>query len=476
MDNINNEPDSIEWKFNEAESIEQWKEFLRRWPIDKIKNLELKDYTSYGTGKSFIYDLEFGIAGGLGGISGSTAIKFGIYAHNPNTDAKKEEKYSWSKRKYDSADEAFNDVKKKILQIIEASKSGNLQAIDDIEFAHNVKWKIAFLYQFGDTLPDNFGNFKIISVYKRESLATYIESKGTKPDSDKTSDYYKTIVEFDANNDKFSLWKLSKIVWHEYAKKYRDIAKLEQELLNKINSKVTNIQSTGVSTEIIEGNIAEISKIAEDYDNEISKLEYELKNKELKDKESKFKKAENDRIRLENDRIRLENEGKKTQDQIKNITTYVEHAKREEIYSFCFKIFAIIFTILLIIFNIFINYIYITNIQLFQDNLIYLIAKSVFINILPIFLISYLMKQSGTHRESQLIYRQRALSLSNYNELLNNIINNDNKDKLLLNISNILFADRLTLGKDKSEKGEKGEMLNFDKTIELYKLFKDINK
>jgi len=113
-----------EWKwYNENEREEKHSDFLKKFPLDEIENINIDDYVqgkpdpSSGDAnrKTFCYYLEH-IAIETGSISGSTADKFGIYYDN-----KKTFDYIF-KKTHSSSEEAFNAVKHEIRTVLEAGK------------------------------------------------------------------------------------------------------------------------------------------------------------------------------------------------------------------------------------------------------------------------------------------------------------------------------------------------------------------
>ena len=146
-----------------------WDEFLADWPISRLREIGLEEYTKAGSTDTFTYALEVKFAN-LGSIWGGSAFKFGIFSRNPNgklKDYKPNSKqigtseYAWYRKFGLTKDDAWNTVKEKIVLIAEAAASGNFAAVDKIDFPHVVKWKIAFLYQ-------DRTNIKIVDIYKQE--------------------------------------------------------------------------------------------------------------------------------------------------------------------------------------------------------------------------------------------------------------------------------------------------------------------
>ena len=134
----------------EVERQALWDEFLARWPKHELSNLTLEEYVSVNNNDTFTYWLETKTRE-LGSIQGNTSAKFGIYKRG--SDGKEQggiehgDVYSWRTRYGSNESEVFNYVKTVLIEISQAAEQGDLQAIDAIDFAPLVKWKIAFLYQ-----------------------------------------------------------------------------------------------------------------------------------------------------------------------------------------------------------------------------------------------------------------------------------------------------------------------------------------
>lgn len=157
----------------DAQDIQKWEEFQKRWSIEKVQKMTLEEYSKAKKNQtnenedSFTYWIEQELKI-LGDMRGGNASKFRIY--NKATDEKssikgciESEGYVWRSKYGETKEEAFESVKAKILDVIECSEKNQLEKIDDIELGEVYKWKIAFCYQ-------DIENPKIIPIYKREIL------------------------------------------------------------------------------------------------------------------------------------------------------------------------------------------------------------------------------------------------------------------------------------------------------------------
>jgi len=146
-----------------------WDDFLAEWPLDRVREMTLTGYTNLNRKDAYIYWLEKRLEK-LGSIWGGSAFKFGIY-HRDDTKVKEPtmgkiwgETYAWSKKYGSTEQEAFQTVRSRIVQVIEAVQLGNLDLIDNIDFSLGLKWKIAFLYQPREN-PTIFPIFKYDSLF-----------------------------------------------------------------------------------------------------------------------------------------------------------------------------------------------------------------------------------------------------------------------------------------------------------------------
>lgn len=133
-------------------------EFLKRFPLEKLKDMTLDQYTNLNRSDSFCYWLEFK-SKILGSVGGSNSYKFGIYRYNQkpkdNTNCLYDDKYTWWAFLGETASEAFEKVKKAVITAAESGRNGNLNDIEAInnEIGPMIKWKIAFIYSNETIIP-----------------------------------------------------------------------------------------------------------------------------------------------------------------------------------------------------------------------------------------------------------------------------------------------------------------------------------
>ena len=148
-------------------------EFLSTWPLERVKKMTIDEYTNLNKDDSFCYWLEKKTEI-LGSIWGGSSFKFGIYKRR-NTDREFEKnaisdgEYAWLDKYGKERDEAFNNVKNIIIDIIKKSQAGDFKAIDSIDLGNAIKWKIAHLYS-DNRILNVFSKEKLIEIAKKLSI------------------------------------------------------------------------------------------------------------------------------------------------------------------------------------------------------------------------------------------------------------------------------------------------------------------
>lgn len=134
-------------------------EFQQKWTKEKVQNMTLEEYTGIGGAESnrndFTYWIEIKLKD-IGSCRGGSSNKFGIYKSKNN-------EYKYAKKYGQTPEEAFKNIKDKILQIIDFSQNNELEKIDSIDLGIAYKWKIAFHYQKVDDM-------KILPILKEEAV------------------------------------------------------------------------------------------------------------------------------------------------------------------------------------------------------------------------------------------------------------------------------------------------------------------
>lgn len=142
--------------------------FVETWPIERVRNMRLEEYNQQGSKDTFCFMLEYGTRQ-LGNISGHAfSSKFEIYERKDKNNIPKskdygyDSDYTWRNRAgvIKTKHEAFEYTRSIIVEVIEASKVGNFNAIDGKKLAPLVIWKIAFLYS----------DKKLLSISDRQAV------------------------------------------------------------------------------------------------------------------------------------------------------------------------------------------------------------------------------------------------------------------------------------------------------------------
>lgn len=160
-----------------SELYKLWDEFLVSWPVERVRNMTLDEYTEAGNQDAFIHWVEFKTKP-LATISGTSSFIFGIYSRKDQSFKNNsmhhiyEDQYAWRSAYGKTKEEAFSHVKSETIKIIEAVQSNQLYLINDVDLFKTVKWKIAFLYQDRE-------NIKIVPTFAEQRLRflTGIEQK-----------------------------------------------------------------------------------------------------------------------------------------------------------------------------------------------------------------------------------------------------------------------------------------------------------
>jgi len=144
-------------------------EFLRTWPLERVKAMTLSDYTHAGADNTFCYWLDRKLED-LGSIRDGSSFKFGIVsrANLVTKENDKSHKYSenhaWLSKYGRTPDEAFTKIRSLIAEVIQAAQNGQATVIQNIDLESTFSWKIAFHYQ-------DFHNPWILPIFCPKALA-----------------------------------------------------------------------------------------------------------------------------------------------------------------------------------------------------------------------------------------------------------------------------------------------------------------
>ncbi|MEZ9240172.1 hypothetical protein AB4116_11425, partial [Vibrio splendidus] len=151
-----------------------WDSFLAEWPVERIEAMTLAEYVSVEDKSTFTYWLETE-AIDLGSIKGGSSEKFGIYKRadsnkrNGRNNYSHDDTYTWHSKHGEDASAAFANIKQSILDVIKAVRANDLNAIEVINVAPTLKWKVAFIYQ---------NRFKpsVLNIYKASVLRRAVKN------------------------------------------------------------------------------------------------------------------------------------------------------------------------------------------------------------------------------------------------------------------------------------------------------------
>ncbi|EPJ0811892.1 McrB family protein [Campylobacter jejuni] len=280
------------WNLDEKKLQEMHDGFLNFqevWTLEKVKNMTLEEYTNIKKDNPNRDDFTFWIESkldNLGSIWGGSAFKFGIYRRNDESQKESSngrlysQNYAWIAKYGNNENEAFNNIKEKIIQIIQASQDNNLKTIEKIDFGDAIKWKIAFHYQ-------DVKNIKIVNIFSKNVLD--LISLNEFKEKLKIYQIHKKLLE----NKNLSLVKMIENIaiplWNKYGmnsqhyidkmknlfSEYLNKKKLDKNTINKYIQVIENI-----SKEFLKENLYSCDLFS--FDQNINKLnkneEFELKN------------------------------------------------------------------------------------------------------------------------------------------------------------------------------------------------------
>lgn len=168
----------IKYKSNISRLHNSWGEFLKEWPLDRLSDMSINEYTDTNNDNTFTYWIERKLLD-LGSIKGGSSFKFGIFKRDDkSSDSNKNnlmytQEYVWYKKYGTTPEQAFESIKNIIVKVAVSAREGRYDDIDNFDLGDAVKWKVGFLYQSQDK-PG------IISIYKKENLQSACNLKREK--------------------------------------------------------------------------------------------------------------------------------------------------------------------------------------------------------------------------------------------------------------------------------------------------------
>lgn len=163
---------------NELQKL--YDQFLEKFPLDKLRDMQLNEYTNSKENEPFCYWLEFKLKD-LGGIRNGSSYKFGIFKHSTINESSKykslsDDEYTWTRMLGDSREDAYKIVLNEVVRVAEAAHEGKFEEIDRTDYNiiwPSVRWKIAFLYS-----PGRLDDKKILPIYGLKHLRKIASEKG----------------------------------------------------------------------------------------------------------------------------------------------------------------------------------------------------------------------------------------------------------------------------------------------------------
>lgn len=214
-------------------------EFLNRWTRQNVEQLILKDYVDVKNKDTFCYwvETETRNLGSIKGLIGS--IKFGIYKRKSEKKDERpknyenDDEYSWQKHFGKTRQEAFENVKKEILQIIDFSQTGNFKAIDELKLPRIFRWKVAYLYS----------NERLLPIFSQEVLHRIANGYGLKV-TNKTD--VSKIQEFVLQKKPvdITIQEFSEKLWKEFGEKEKKQSSNQKSKIAKTNRKSVSQKNT----------------------------------------------------------------------------------------------------------------------------------------------------------------------------------------------------------------------------------------
>ncbi len=167
--------------------------FVTYFTPEHIEGMPIEEYTiGYGNnGKhNFCYDLEHTLRG-LGSIRGGSSKKFGVWY------SAKENSYSHAK-KYGSAQNAYEQIRKNILDLLVAGEADDIKAIIQIPLALVFKGKILSTYY-----PE-----KYLNIFTAEHLDYFLKSLDITDPADSVEEKRVLLTKFKNNHPVMKDWSL----------------------------------------------------------------------------------------------------------------------------------------------------------------------------------------------------------------------------------------------------------------------------
>lgn len=224
-------------------------EFLKAFPLNTLKKLELNDYVVGLQKPTFCTHVEVKTRP-WATIQGATAKKFGIYFGKTKSDPIK--KYRFADRFGKTETEAFSAVKNALVELVKLGQAESLdfEQIDKNPLSQMFKAKILSLY-----FPDRF-----LNVCSADHLADLGEELGL-PAGLRSSQYQNSLVKAKLDNPTTSSWSNPKFMSFLYWKYINQDSVAEQQ----VPKKPANETHRKVNFEDVQAQRDRIGKAAEQF-------------------------------------------------------------------------------------------------------------------------------------------------------------------------------------------------------------------
>ena len=252
--------------YPQYEEFKVWDSFLKKWPLKRVEEMTIEQYTNLNREDSFTYWIESKTKRIIS-IKGGSSYKFGIFLRNVEAESLRDNqatdgKYGWYKKYGNTAQEAFENVKKLVIDVIVNAINGNFARIDDIDLGHSYKWKIAFMYAEPGSL---------IGIVSRQALETIALDVSCGNRNSATSEILQCLIS--KKPIEIDFWAFTRKLWEKWKNKNIAIpvnqVEFENENFNKF--KIKNIILYGVPGVGKTHNITKFIRLIEEgkFDSEI---------------------------------------------------------------------------------------------------------------------------------------------------------------------------------------------------------------
>lgn len=236
-------------------------DFVKYFTVKKVNELSVDEYITGKRQPTFCNRIENDL-NSWGDIHGSNSIKFGLYYGKKGKDLV--QKYRFAKKYGSSWEDAFINIKKSIIELLNDGKNENYDKIKQNLISPMFKGKILSIYY-----PD-----KYLNIFASSHLDHFITNLGLINTSKSEIDKQKIIIDF-KNNDKlmqiWTIYEFSKFLYKSFNKPVDEKTSnsIPNELKNYISitfPPIEEIQCKFITPVIID--------LAEKHSHDVSKGKY----------------------------------------------------------------------------------------------------------------------------------------------------------------------------------------------------------